>query len=185
MIESPRPDLDAAIDRVAAKLVEVRGDEELLARTMAHLPERKATPWFLAMRVQLVAAAAVVLVAFIFARPSRELLRPEGPQVAVSAPAVAPIPDPRPLVPDSRLPTPAFAKATAGKPDSRLRQGYGGQARLPAERREDHERSLAPVAAIDAIELGGIAPPAMELDAAAALEPLVLRELALDIKGDS
>jgi hypothetical protein len=28
-------------------------------------------------------------------------------------------------------PTPAFARATAGKPDSRLRQGYGGQARLP------------------------------------------------------
>jgi hypothetical protein len=173
MIESPRRDLDAAIDRVAARLVEVRGNEELLPRTIAQLPARQTTPWFLAMRVQLAAAAVVMLVAFLVARSSREVPRLEAPHVAAIAGAESPIPGPRSPIPDPGSPI----------PDPR--------SLIPAPRsavpdpRSDHERGLAPVAAIDAIELSGIAPPAMELDAAAALEPLVLPELALDNKGDS
>jgi hypothetical protein len=179
MIESPRPDLDAAIDRVAARLVDVPGDEEFLARTMAQLPERKATPWFLTMRVQLAAAAAVVLVAFLFARPSRELPRREDPPVAAIASAVAPAPDPRSLVPGPRSLVPDPRSPIPGP------RSLVPDPRSQTPERPDHERSLAPVAAIDALELSGIAPPAMELDAAAALEPLVLPELALDTKGDS
>jgi hypothetical protein len=175
MIESPRHDLDAAIDRVAERMVAVPDDTRLLARTMTQLPERQATPWFLAMRVQLVAAAAVVLVAFLFARPAQELPRPAVSQVAVTAAAVPPTPDARTPDPGARVPAVRAVVSRLPTPGSRL----------PAERREDHERSLAPVAAIDALELVGIAPLAMELDAAAAPEALVVPELALDIKGDS
>jgi len=179
MNQPPRHDLAAVIDRVAERMVAVPEDSSILARTIAQLPERKATPWFLAMRVQLVVAAAVVLVAFLFASPSRELPRHEGPQVAAVARAVAPVPDPRPLIPAPRSPLPAPRSLVTD------RRSPIPEPRSLIPDRPDHDRSLAPVAAIDALELGGIAPSAMELDAAAALEPLVLPQLALDTKGDS
>jgi len=181
MNQPSRHELDAAIDRVAERMVAVPEDSGLLARTMTQLPERQATPWFLGMRVQLVAAAAIVLVAFIYARPSRQVTSNVVPQVAVTAPTVA------------RTPDPSFAKATEGRPGSRIpvaappvaRRLPTPASRLPVERRpEDHERSLAPVDAIDALELIGIAPSAIEIETAAALDPLVLPELALDSKGD-
>jgi hypothetical protein len=175
MSQPSRHDLDAIIDRVAERMVAVPEDASLLARTIERLPERQATPWFLAMRVQLIAAAAIVLVAFLFARPGQELPRPEVSQVAVTAPSIAPIPDARIPDPGPRTPAVDAVVSRLPTPDSRL----------PIERREDHERSLAPVDAIDALELVGIAPPAMELDATTAPAPLVLPELALDTKGDS
>lgn len=182
MNESARRELDAAIDRVAARMVAVPEDSSLLSRTMARLPERQVTPWFMTFRMQIAAAAAALLIAFVFARPSQEPASTDAARVAV---AIAPMPGPR--IPD---------------PGSRLRQGDGGQARIPDPLpaiarqvpprrapvvldRPDHERSLAPVDAIDALELIGIAPPAMELDATTAPAPLVLPELALDTKGDS
>ena len=55
MNQPSRHELDAAIDRVAERMVAVPEDSSLLARTMTQLPERQATPWFLGMRVQLVA----------------------------------------------------------------------------------------------------------------------------------
>jgi hypothetical protein len=174
MNESPRFDLDAAIDRVAARLVAVPEDAGLLSRTLARLPERQATPWFMTFRVQLAAAVAVLLVAFVFARPSPEPAGTDAARAVVAAPAVAPIAD-------ARIPDPAFAEAV-GKPGSRLATPVS---RLAVERREDHERSLAPVAAIEALELIGIAPLAMELEATPAPEPLVVTEIALDPKGDS
>jgi hypothetical protein len=181
-----RHDLDAAIDRVAERMVAVPEDSGLLARTIERLPERQATPWFLAMRVQVIAAAAVVLVAFLYARPAQELSRPVASQVAVTAPASTP-------VVDARIPDPAFAEATADRPGSRVPDlaaapvARQAQSRPlpPVVDRADHDRSLAPVDAIDALELVGIAPLAMELDAATSPAPLVVPELALDTKGDS
>jgi hypothetical protein len=184
MSQPLRHDLDAVIDRVAERMVAVPEDSGLLARTIERLPERQATPWFLAMPVQLIAAAAVVLVAFLYARPAQELSRPEASQVAVTAPASTP-------VVDARIPDPAFAEATADRPGSRIpaaarvaRQARSRPSPLVIDR-PDHDRSLAPVDAIDALELVGIAPLAMELDAATSPAPLVVPELALDTKGDS
>jgi hypothetical protein len=176
MSQPLRHDLDAAIDRVAERMVAVPEDSGLLARTIERLPERQATPWFLAMPVQVIAAAAVVLVAFLYARPAQELSRPEASQAAVTAPASTPALDARIPAPEPRVPDLAAAPVA--------RQAQSRPAPLVMDR-ADHDRSLAPVDAIDALELVGIVPPAMELDAATAPAPLVLPELALDTKGDS
>lgn len=193
MSESPRHGLDEAIDRVAAKMVAADADAGVLHRVLAQLPERVATPWFLRLPVQATAAAAIVAAALVYPRPSREFAPLESapvamakpaevrPEAAVGEPVLAAVP--RLPTPD-RLPTPTFARATVGRPDSRLPSAAPG---LPAAApdRPDHERSLAPVATIAALELDEIAPSAMELDATAALEPLVLPELALVPQGDS
>lgn len=172
MNESSRHELDAAIDRVAARMVAVPEDAGLLSRTIAHLPERQLTPWFMAFRVQMAAAAALLLVAFVFARPSQESMGPDVLETAPSAPVIARIADPGSRIPATD-PTPAVARQVP------LR-------RVPVVLdRPDHERSLAPVDAIDALELVGIAPLTLEIDATAAPEPLVVPELALDPKGDS
>jgi hypothetical protein len=168
--------VDEAIDRVAAKMVAM-DEADILPAVMARLPARAATPWFMAMPVQLAAAAALVVIAFLSARPSREVKLPESLPVmgqtsiewpsldATPALVAALTPDPRSPIPDSR---------------PLLRQGFGGQAPIP----EDHEFGLAPVPAIHALELDEIAPAAMELDAASSLAPLVLADLALDTQGD-
>lgn len=159
MIESPRHELDDAIDRVAAKLVAVTDDTHVLQQVMTRLPERTPSPWFAAMPVQLAAGAALVLLAFWYPRSSREPAPIEPPRVAVIAPVESPIPAPRSPIPDTLRDRTVRALAAVDRPD--------------------HERSLAPVDAIGALELNSIAAPALELDGAAALEPLVLTELPL------
>ncbi len=180
MTNAPRHDLDEAIDRVAAKMVAIDDDAGLLQAAITRLPDRESRPWFLRMPVQATAAAALVLTAFLWARP---IDRPALPI------AIAPIQASAPPVVAARMVVPATRRPDVRIPDPgpHLRQGYGGQARLPAVStdRPDHERSLAPVAPIDAIELGGIATPSIDLASPAAIAPLVLTELALDTEGDS
>ncbi len=169
MIESPRHELDDAIDRVAAKLVAAADDSRVLQQVMSRLPERTSSPWFAAMPVQLATAAALVLIAFFYPRASRESAPLELKPVAVGAPVMVPVPPPAPRL----------------RRGFHLRQGFGGrvggQAQLPrvVPDRPDHEHGLAPVEAIEAIELSSITAPSLEVDAAAAPEPLVLAELPL------
>lgn len=178
MIASPRRELDEAIDRVAAKLVAVDEDAAVLRRVMARLPERKATPWFMAKPVQLAAATALVIIAFVFARPSHELVSIAALPLAERAAVI----EPRPVEV-----SPQLVAAPIPDPRFHLRQGSGGQARLPAMSidRSDHERSLPPVDAAEAIELVGIATPSIDVESATAIEPIVLTELALEPQGDS
>ena len=86
--------------------------------------------------------------------------------MAEPAPVLAGVGEPAPLLVGVRIPVP------------------GSWIPAVSADRPDHERSLVPVDAIDALELDGIAPVAMELDAPASLEPLVLTELVLEAKGD-
>jgi len=167
MIESPRHELDEAIDRVAAKMVAAPGDDRLLPNVIARLPEREASPWFMQMRVQAAAAAALLLVAFLWARPLDRTVMP----ITESAERIT---EPAPPLVDARsaeLPTPAVTEASAGKPDPQL----------PAVTldRPDHEHSLAPVMALEAMVFESIAPAALEPDAAVVLAPLALSELML------
>lgn len=163
MNESPRHELDDAIERVAAKLVAVTDDSRVLQQVMTRLPERTASPWFAAVPMQLAAAAALVLIAFFYPRASRESAPLELKPVAVEAPVIVPVPPPAPrsTAEASRLPT----------ADSRLPR--------VAPDRPDHEFSLASVEAIEALEISAIAAPPLELDTAAAFDPLVLTELPL------
>jgi len=174
MIDAPRRELDAEIDRVAAKLVAVTDDERLMQQVMMRLPERTASPWLAAMPVQLAAAAALLLVAFLYARPAREGSPVAAPRVTAVAPASAfPAAEPAPV---------RTVVARIPEPRPLLRQGFGGQALAPDPRSpipDDHERSLAPVAPMAALELTSIMPPALEPDAAAELAPLVLTDLPL------
>jgi len=169
MIEAPRHDLDEAIDRVAAKLVAASDDDGLLPQVMARLPERGATSWFLTVPSRVAAALALVLLAFLYARPAREVVPPgllvvEHPSAAalplgaVPHAATAPIPDPRSRIPDPRSLIP--------DPRSLID-------------RSDHEFSLPPVDALEAIELSALTTPALELAATPLFAPLVLTDLPL------
>lgn len=163
MSESPRLDMDDAIDRVAARLVAVTDDSRLLQRVMTRLPERAAPPWFAAMPVQLAAGGALVLIAFLYARPWRESAPSALPRITAIVPLEVPDPGSRiPVEPiDSRLPS----------PDSRLPGD--------AVDRPDHERSLPPVAPLESLAVASIDAPAIEADALDPLAPLVLTELPL------
>lgn len=169
MIESPRHELDQAIDRVAAKMVAAPGTDDLLHQVIARLPERETTPWFLTMRVQLIAAAAIVVMAFLYARPASENAPVEVPEFAAAAPVVSPIPELRSTLP---VVSPAATRQLVSGP------------RAVALDRPDHERSLAPMGAIEALELTEIAAPPLAVDAPAVLQPLVLTDLTLAPEGD-
>lgn len=156
--------IDQAIDRVAARLVETGPDDgRVMQQVMAQLSERTSSPWFMAMPVQFAAAAALVMIAFVFARPSQEVVQVEanlpvrGALVMVSYPAPS---TQRPAL-AFRLPTPDF--------------------RLPTMSldRPDHEFSLPPVDAVEAIELSAITTPSLAPVAMEALAPLVLTDLPL------
>lgn len=170
MTNAPRHDLDEAIDRVAAKMVAIDDDAGLLQAAIARLPDRESRSWFLRMPVQATAAAALVLAAFLWARP---IDRPALPI------AIAPIQASAPPVVAARMVVPATRRPDVRIPDP------GPRIAAVAVDRPDHERSLAPVDPIEAIELGGIATPSIDLESPAAIAPLVLTELALDTEGDS
>lgn len=161
MIEAPRQPLDDEIDRVAATLVALPDDDRLLQRVMARLPERAASPWFMAMPVQAAAGAALVLMAFLYARSPQE----HAPFDSQPQSQLRPLAQGKPT-PEHRA---AIVRAT------------GMRSPIPNSRSpisEDHERSLAPVDVIEGLELSTIGAPALEV-AAADLEPLVLTELVL------
>ena len=164
MIEAPRHDLDEAIDRVAAKMVAVPGESRMLQQVIERLPERATSPWFLTVPGQLAVGAALVWIAFVWARPSD----PQEMPIAL-APVAATAP---PLV-TARLVEPASFRPIVRIPDP--------ESRIPAMTidRPDHERSLAPVEALMALELGSIAAPVLEPEAAVVFAPLVLSELVL------
>ncbi|MGE0865311.1 MAG: hypothetical protein AB7P34_15565 [Vicinamibacterales bacterium] len=183
MNRSPRHDLDQAIDRVAAKMVAAPDGDDFVHQVLAELPEREASRWFHAWPARLAVGAALVLVAFVYARPAREAGPGEAPRLAVAAtvPAV-PVAEPAPLPPAMPTAVPAGAhRSLIPDPRSPI-----PDPRFPIpDPRSDHERSLAPVDPIAALELAGIATPSIDLESPAAIEPLVLTELALDIEGDS
>lgn len=164
MIESPRHQLDEAIDRVAAKLVAAPGDDRVLQTVIARLPDRESRSWFLKMPVQATAAAALVLMAFLWARPS------EPPALPI---ALAPIAASAPPVITARMVEPASLRPVIRIPDPGPRIPAG------ASDRPDHEFSLPPVAALEAIELGALTTPAFAPVAMEALAPLVLTDLPL------
>ena len=171
MIEAPRHDLDEAIDRVAAKMVAIDDDAGALQAVMSRLPERKSRPWFLRVPAQVTAAAALVVMAFLWARPiDRPAISAAVSPVATTAP---PLVTARRVVPasrrpDARLPAPGFRLPAPGP-------------RIPAVAidRSDHEFSLPPVDAVEAIELSAITMPAFGPVAIEALAPLVLTDLPL------
>lgn len=174
MIDTSRHDLDLAIDRVAAKLVAVTDDERLMQRVMTGLPERTASPWLATMPVQFAAAAALLLVAFLYARPAREARPVAAPLVAALAPVRAlpvaepsPLPTPVALIAEPRSPIPPSPRLWRAGPDPR--------SPIP----DDHDRSLAPVTPLPVLELTSILPAALEPDAAIELAPLVLTDLPL------
>ena len=159
MINAPRPDLDAAIDRVATRLVALPEAAGLLPRVLARLPERASSPWWVAMPVQLAAGAALVLMAFLWARPL------DGPAPPVTQ-SVAWIPEPAPHPAESQVAAPASLIRETRRP-------------AVAFDRPDHERSLAPVEPLPALAFESIAPMALEPEATVVLAPLVLTDLPL------
>ena len=169
MSDAPRHELDQAIDRVAARMVAVPDDASLLSRTMAQLPDRQVMSWFVAWPAQLTAGAALILATFLWARPGDRVMNAPGPVVPAAASPLA-------AAPVAVVTAPVVVALVPG-PGSRIPAG--------ALNREDRGHGLAPIDAIDAIELVGIATPAIELDATSPLEPLVVPELALDTKGES
>ena len=157
--------LDAAIDLVAARIVEVKGHEELAARIAAALPGRSSSfGWWLPQfaAIAAFAIAAVLWTARDTATPS---LLPSTDVVAMMA------------VPDSVA---AAAPGTASRIASRTKPleplGLLEQAE-PLD--GDFGRSLAPIAAIDALTVSELGAPELPAASPLVLPPIAITDLPL------
>jgi hypothetical protein len=166
--------LDAAIDRVAARMTAVREDDLMTARIVSTLPDRSPFgAWLMgAWAPRLAALALVVIGVALWDRNGIE-----GPELPGPATAVRPSLDPalvafapvvRPVVPV--LPS-AFARVTT----SELRRDH-------AEDGVDFDRSLPALGAMSELSLGSLTPRELPAHDALGLAPIEISELALTIE---
>ena len=147
--------LDSAIDQVAARIVQVRDDEELALRIAGALPERSSHFRWLLPQLAAVAAFAIAAMVWTTRDTATPSLLPLTAVVAVMA------------VPNSVAAVPP-GTASKAKPSEPVRPLDS----LPRE--GDFDRSLAPIEAMNALVVSDL--EAQELPAAS---PLVLPPIAI------
>jgi len=182
--------LNAAIDRVAAKLVSVEPDQLMADRIASQLPERLATrSWMIRLAPQFAAATAMALLAyFLFSNRSTDAgLRTATHDVAPAASASARETSGElrrdPAVAASGREGGPVASASARETSGELRwdlavAASGREGRLAADT-FDRDFGLKPVAGPREIALVGIeAPPVIDLPSVE-VAPIVLTDLPL------
>ncbi|MDO8677921.1 MAG: hypothetical protein Q7R30_05060 [Acidobacteriota bacterium] len=171
MSDPTRDPLDQAIDRVAARLVSVDHDDAMVQRLVARLPERSGVGgWLRVLVPQAAVATALVIAALVWTTSNREQVVRDpvaAPSVAAAGVAARDVPAvPAPIV-GAAAPAEATRVAARGVTETAMAE--------PA----DHERSLAPVAALVALEVVSLASPSLPEEAFVVLAPIVLTELPL------
>jgi hypothetical protein len=141
--------------------VQVREDEDLAMRIAIALPERSSRFGWLIPQFAVIAAFAIAAVVWTMRDPATPSLLPSSDVVAVMA-----------------VPNPVVAR----EPGTAFRT-------LPLERLEplepvepldgDHERSLAPIAAMSALVMSDMDPDALPGSPALVLAPIAITELPL------
>ncbi len=152
--------LDAAIDQVTARMVQVGEDEDLALRIASALPERSLRFSWLIPQFAAITAFAIAAVVWTMRDPATPSLLPSSDVVAVMA----------------------VPKVVAREHGTAFRT-------LPLERLEplepvepldgDHERSLAPIAAMSALVMSDMDPDALPGSPALVLAPIAITELPL------
>lgn len=170
-----RDPLDQAIDRVAARMVDVDHDRAMVERIVARLPERSGAGGWLRVLVPQAAVATVLIVAaLVWTRSDRESVVPDpaaAPSVAQGGAAASEAP----AVPAP----PAAVSAPVNATRIAARRVTPAVPELPL----DHERSLAPVAAPISIELASLEAPSFLEKPPLVVAPLALT--ALPLSGES
>jgi len=160
-----RDQLDHAIDQVAARLTHVTNDEGLALLIIETLPERPTwSLYWLMPRLAItagIAAIAITVVLRTFDDRSTEVLR----SAVLSSPAVQPA-----RVPEHR---------TDVEPTQILRRTIVERSQNDRRTIQDFERSLAAVAAPDALILELLSPASLPAEDALAIAPLAIVDLAL------
>ena len=162
-----RDQLDHAIDQVAARLTHVDEDDTLAARISSSLPERRGgLTWLLAgwaprLAMLALAAFAVTVVLRTFDDRSTEVLR----SAVLSSPAMQPA-----AVTEHR---------TDVEPAQIVRRTVVERSQNDRRTIQDFERSLAAVAAPDALILESLSPESLPAEDALAIAPLAIADLAL------
>lgn len=172
--------IDTAIDQVAARMVQVREDEDLALRIASALPERSSRFGWLVPQFAAIAAFAIAAVVWSLRGPATPSLLPSSDVVAVMAvPNTVAAVEPGTAVRALPLES-AFARHVV----SELRRD-----RLlgPLELLEpfvrvdgvDHERSLAPIETMSALVMRDMDPDALPGSPALVLAPIAITELPL------
>ncbi len=168
-MKTDRDHLDAAIDRVAARMVALPDDGEMTLRIVSALPERSSRlrwlmPQFAAIGALALAALAITVVLRTFDDRSTTVLR----SAVLRSPAV-------------ELATAAVEHRTTREPASNVRRTFAAPSQNDRRTTDvpDHERSLPAIAAIRSLDFDSLAPVSLPEDAALTLEPLVIADLPL------
>lgn len=178
-MSTPRDRLDAAIDQVTARMVQVRDDEELALRIASALPERSSRFGWLIPQFAAIAAFAIAAVVWTMREPATPSL---SPLPSADVVAVMAVPNTVAAVePGTALRTlpleSAFARAGELRWDKPLEplepldpvNPLGG----------DHERSLPPIEAMSAIVMNDVAPGELPASAALMLAPIEIADLPM------
>ena len=163
--------LDAAIDQVTARMMQVRDDEELALRIASALPERSSRFSWLIPQFAAIAAFAIAAVVWTMRDTTTPSVLPSsGVAGLVGLPntvaAIAPGTAVRTVPLES-----AFARLSSGE----LRRDR------PLEPLDgaDFERSLAPIEAMSAIVMNDVAPGELPASAALTLAPIEIIDLPM------
>jgi hypothetical protein len=166
--------IDTAIDQVAARMVQVREDEELALRIASALPERSSRFRWLIPQFTAIAAVAIAAVVWTMRDPATPSLLHASDVVAVIA-----VPNTVAAVePGTALRTLALESAFA-----RMRELRRDEHLEPLEPLQpldgDHERSLPAIDALAALVVSDVAPDALPGSPALTLAPIEIADLPL------
>jgi hypothetical protein len=166
--------IDTAIDQVTARMVQVREDEDLALRIAAALPARSTRVSWLIPQFAAIAVFAIAAVVWTMRDPATPALLPSSEVAALgvvpnTVAAIAPGTGIRTLPLES-----AFARMRELRRDKPLEllEPLGSDG-------ADHERSLAPIAAMSAIVMRDMAPDALPGSPALTLAPIEIADLPM------
>jgi hypothetical protein len=159
--------LDDAIDLVTRRMTAVEPDAELATRIANGLPDRPTwlpRVWITRFAIGALATLAIGVVLRTFYEGSTQVLRREGANVPL---AVV-----EPPSNDHRTPveSPVIVRRTTVEPSSNDRRTIS---------EDDHEFSLAPIDAPDALLLTALAPSELASEPVQEIEPLQIADLPL------
>ena len=171
----PQKALDAAIDHVTARMVQVSEDANLTQRIVAALPERAS--WFRWLIPQFAALAALAIAAVVWT--TRDAATPSLlPSADVAG--LAGMPGTVAAAPATAVRTMPLESASARNISGELRRNRHLEPLEPVEPLAgDHERSLPAIDAMTVLAVRDVLPDELPARPALRLEPIEITDLPL------
>lgn len=168
--------IDTAIDQVAARMVQVREDEDLALRIAAALPARSTRVGWLIPQFAAIAVFAIAAVVWTMRNPAPTSLLPSS-EVA----ALVVVPNTvAAIAPGTGIRTMPLESASARHISGELRRDRRLEDLEPLEPLDgDHERSLPAIDALAALVVSDVAPDALPGSPALTLAPIEIADLPM------